>query len=370
MKPERSTTNLRTLLALLFAFALVAAACGSDGAEDTDAGASDDSSETTEAASDDDDAMEDDAMEDEESHSDDAMEDDEAMEEDAMEDDGAADDAAASGAYPVTVNDDFGEITIEAQPMRIVSMSPSATEMLFAIGAGDQVVAADSYSNFPAEAPTTDLSAFEPSIEAIAAQEPDLVILSFDTGEIASGLADIGVPTLVYGAAVSVDDVYRQIAELGIATDHIDEAAAVNAEIREGIDAVVANVDPGAEPVRVYHELDDTFYSASSNSFIGELYSLLGVENIADPADSDGFGFPQLSPEYLIEADPQVIVFTNQVGYSADDIAARPGWETMSAVANGNLVEVDADVASRWGPRIVEFLEIVSAELSKVPAGS
>ncbi len=362
MRPTKMT---KTLLAMLFAFALVAAACGSDAADDAadDAGADSAATDTTDAADDaagDDDAMED---SDEEAMEDDAS-DDEAMEDEAMEDD-----AMAEG-FPVTIAHDGGETTIEAAPSRIVSLSPTATEMLFAIGAGDQVVAADSFSNYPAEAPTTELSGFEPSLEAIAAEDPDLVVLSFDTGEIASGLADIGVPTLVFGSAFSIDDVYRQIAEFGIATGHIDEAAAVNAEIRTGIDEVVSSVELSDTPVRVYHELDDTFYSASSNSFIGALYALLGVENIADEADTDGFGFPQLSPEYLLEADPEVIIFTDQVGYSADDIAARPGWDAITAVANGNVVQVNADVASRWGPRIVEFLETVAAELTKVPASS
>lgn len=320
----RPTEMTKTLLAMLFAFALVAAACASDEAADT-ATESGESTGTTEAEAD---------------------------------------------AFPVTVTHDGGDTTIGAQPTRIVSLSPTATEMLFAIGAGDQVVAADSLSNYPAEAPTTDLSGFEPSLEAIAAEDPDLVVLSFDTGEIAAGLEEIDVPTLVFGSAFTIDDVYRQIAEFGIATGHIDEAAEVNGEIRAGIEEIVAGVEPSDTPIRIYHELDDTFFSASSNSFIGALYALLGVENIADEADTDGFGFPQLSPEYLLEADPELIIFTDQVGYSADDIAARPGWDAITAVANGNIVQVNADVASRWGPRIVEFLEIIAAELTKVPAGS
>ncbi len=341
------------LLLVLLALAMIAAACGSDDASETEAGS--DAAETEESA--DSDASEDEAMEEEE-HDDDAMEDD-AMEDDAMSED-----------FPVDINHDGGVSTVAAQPMRIVSLSPTATEMLFALGAGDQVVAADTYSNYPAEAPTTELSGFEPNLEAIAAEEPDLVVLSFDPGEIASGLDAIGVPTLVFGSAFTIDDVYRQIAELGIATGHIDEAATLNAEIMTGLDAAVAEYGDAGAGVRIYHELDDTFYSASSNGFIGVLYGLLGVENIADEADTDGFGFPQLSPEYLIEADPQVIIFTNQVGYSADDIAARPGWDTMSAVASGNVLQVDADVASRWGPRIVEFVELVGAELAAVSVNS
>lgn len=250
----------------------------------------------------------------------------------------------------------------DSDEMRIVSLSATATEMLFAIGAGDLVVAADSYSNYPNDAPTTDLSAFEPNLEAIAAEDPTLVVLSFDPGDLVAGLDQLDIDTMVLPAAATIDDVYSQIADLGIATGNEDEAAEVNAEIRAGIDEIVAAAPESDTPVRVYHELDDTFFSATSSSFIGQLYALLGVENVADAADPDNesFGFPQLSAEYLIEADPQIIVITDQVGYSVDDVAARAGWDVLSAVQNDAVVQVDADVASRWGPRIVDFLQVIS----------
>ncbi len=257
-------------------------------------------------------------------------------------------------------------------PSRIVSLSASATEMLFAIGAGDQVIAVDSTSNYPAEAPTTDLSAFEPNLEAIAAEEPDLVVFDFDPGELAAGLKGVGIETMQLPAAASLDDVYAQIADLGIATGHEDEAATLNAEMRSSIEAIVAGAETDGEPVRVYHELDDTFYSASSNSFIGQLYALFNTTNIADEADVDGYGYPQLNPEYILEADPQLIVMTNETPYTADDVAARPGWDAISAVRDGNIAVVDGDIASRWGPRLPQFLESIAAALGNVPvtAGS
>ena len=266
---------------------------------------------------------------------------------------------AGSGTFPVTVETSSGALTIGAQPERIVSMSSTATEMLFAIGAGPQVTAVDSLSNYPSDAPITDLSAFEPNLEAIAALEPDLLVLGFPNDELETGLADLGVPVLVQAPAAAVDDTYDQIAQLGEATGQLDGAAAVNAEIRAGIEAIVAEVPESSEPVRVYHEIDDTFYSASSASFIGQMYELLGYENIADPADPDGNGFPQLQVDQIIDGDPTLIVYTNAYDYGADDIAGRPGWESLTAVANDNIVEVDADLSSRWGPRIVEFLQLI-----------
>ena len=254
-------------------------------------------------------------------------------------------------------------------PASIVSLSATATEILFAIGAGDQVVAVDSFSNYPSEAPTTDLSAFEPNLEAIVAYDPDLVVISYDPGELVAGLEAVGIPTIVQFTATSLDDVYSQVADLGVATGQIDGAAEVNDQIRAGIEKAVAEAPATETPVRIYHELDDTFYSATSSTFIGQMYELLGMTNVADVMDADGsnFGYPQLSPEYLIEADPQMIVITDLVGYDADDVAARPGWTVLSAVKSGNIVQIDADIASRWGPRVVEFVEQISAALAAVP---
>jgi iron complex transport system substrate-binding protein len=271
------------------------------------------------------------------------------------------------GTFPVTVPDGVGgEVTIEARPERIVSLSATATEMLFAIGAGDQVVAVDEFSDFPAEAPTTDLSGFTPNLEAIAAYEPDLAVIAFDPGELVSGLSALGVPVLYYGPAMTLDDSYAQIEQLGAATGNLDGAVTLVGEMVAAIQEIVADLPPLAEPVRVYHELDDTFYSATSATFIGELYTLLGLANIADAADPDGssFGYPQLNPEFIIEADPELVVITDDIGYGTDDVAARPGWDTIGAVQRGNVVQVDGDLSSRWGPRVVLFLEQIAARIA------
>ena len=280
----------------------------------------------------------------------------------------ATDDAAATDE--TTGAEETADAVPADGPQRIVSLSATATEMLYAIGAGDQVIAVDSLSNFPPDAPVTDLSAFEPNLEAIAAEDPDLVVLSFDPGDIVSGLEDAGIPTLLQEPAATLDDVYAQLADLGVATGQIDGAADVVAEMRTAIDDIVAATPVGDEPIRIYHEIDGTFFSASSNSFIGQLYGLLGVSNIADEADTDGFGYPQLSPEYILEADPQLIVIPEFAGYTAADVSARPGWGVISAVQNDAVLVVNDDIASRWGPRIPQFLTIISEALVAQQVGA
>jgi len=272
------------------------------------------------------------------------------------------------GAFPVTVEGDNGSVTIEERPNAVISLSPTHTEMLFAIGAGEQVIAVDDQSNYPAEAPITDLSGFTPNLEAILAFEPDLVIISFDPGDppLSAGLAAAGVPTLLLGAAATLDDVYRQIEVLGEATGNTEGAADLNAQIQTDIAAIIEEVGGIAEGVTYYHELSSDLYSATSSTFIGQIYSLLGLVNIADPADENGFGYPQISPEFVVTADPDIIFLADAAyGVTVDSLRERPGWDGMSALENGAVVPLDADIASRWGPRIVEFLQVVAEAVEK-----
>ncbi len=248
-------------------------------------------------------------------------------------------------------------------PSRIVSLSPTATEMLYAIGAGDQVVAVDLFSNYPAEAPEGTLDGFVPDLEAIVATEPDLVVVQNLPEDVAAGLDELGITVLTQPPAVDLEGVYAQIADLGVATGQIDGAAEANADIRAGVDAVLAELPEQDTPLTVFHEIDETFYTATSNTFIGQVYAAMGMENIADTHD-DGTGYPIIDGETIIAADPDVIVYTSQAPYDAAAIAARPGWDSISAVANDRIIEVDADIASRWGPRIVEFMEAIAESVA------
>jgi len=255
------------------------------------------------------------------------------------------------------------------QPTRIVSLSPTATEMLFAIGAGDQVVAVDSNSNYPAEAPKTELSAYQPNIEAIAGYKPDLVVYSDDPGELKAGLDKLSIPALKQPAATRLEDTYAQLDQLGKTTGHVDEAGQLAATMRTEIEKIAA-ADRPERPLTYYHELDKNLYSATSKTFIGQLYDQLGMKNIADAADKQASGYPQLSAEYVVKADPDLIFLadTKCCAQSAKTVAARDGWDKLTAVRTGGVVELDDDVASRWGPRVVDFLKVVAAKVQALEA--
>lgn len=271
---------------------------------------------------------------------------------------------AATEGFPVTV----AGAELADRPERIVSLSPTSTEILFAIGAGTQVAAVDSQSNYPPEAPMTDLSAFEPSVEAIAAMEPDLVVLSWDPGDLVAGLAALGIPVIAHLDAATIDDAYTQITELGTATGNVDAANELIVTMQADIAALVDEYRVSEGGLSVYHEVDNTLYSATSQTFIGSIYSLFGLDNIADPADPDGLGFPQLSAEYILEADPDLIFYGCAVwcGTTPEAIAERPGWDGLAAVQAGALTELDDDVVSRWGPRLVEFVRLIGQSLRTV----
>ena len=275
---------------------------------------------------------------------------------------------AEAPAFPVTITSEGGTWTLESQPQRIVSLSPAATEILFAIGAGPQVVAVDNWSTYPPEAPTTDLSGFDPNIEAITAYEPDLVVIVNDANELVAGLTALDIPVLISPSPSDIDGGYAPVETLGQATGHAAGAAEVSETMRTEIAAALA--DAPEAPVRIYHELDDTHFSVSSHSFVGAVYAALGAENIADMADADGYGYPQLTEEYIIEADPELIVITDLLAYGADDVAARPGWEAVSAVRDGNILVVNADTASRWGPRLPLFVTAVVEALAEIAAAA
>ncbi len=280
----------------------------------------------------------------------------------------APESSATAEAFPVTIDTAAGPVTIEEQPDAIVSLSPTATEMLFAVGAGEQVVAVDDQSDYPPEVPTTDLSGFEPNVEAIVGYEPDLVVASSEAS--LESLADVGIPLLVQPAAVDLDDTYAQLEQVGTATGHVEEAAEEVATMKTRIDEIVATVPETSDPPTYYHELDNTYFSVTSETFIGQVYGLAGLENIADEAKKAGTGYPQLSAEYIIEANPDFVFLADSecCGQTREKVSKRPGWDQIAAIEQGAVFDVGDDVSSRWGPRVVEFLEIVvDAILEKTP---
>ena len=273
-----------------------------------------------------------------------------------------------TASYPVTV----GDLTLESQPMRIVSLSPSATEMLYAIGAGAQVVAVDDYSNYPAEAAAlgTMLSGFEPNVEAIAGFTPDLVVIAYDPSSLVEQLNALSIPVFIASAAVSIDNVYEQIEQLGVLTGHAAESLQLSSQLQTDIEAAVAGITLPAEPLSYYHELDNTLFSVTSNTFIGQVYALFGLRNIADNVEA-GNDYPQLSAEVIVSADPDLIFLadTKCCNETAGTVAARDGWGLLKAVTNNHIVELDDDVASRWGPRVIDFVVAIRDAIALVTAG-
>jgi iron complex transport system substrate-binding protein len=276
---------------------------------------------------------------------------------------------ASETVYPVTV----GDLTLDAQPMRIISLSPTATEMLYAVGAGAQVVAVDEYSNYPDEAAAlgTMLSGFEPNIEAISGFTPDLVIASYDPGTLVEQLGALNIPVFIANAATSIDNVYEQIEQIGLLTGHADTALQITAQMQSEIEAAIAGVVPPVEPISYFYELDNTLYSVTSNTFVGQIFNLFGLRNIADNVES-GNDYPQLSAEVVVSSDPDLIFLadTKCCNETAETVAARDGWGGLKAVTNNHIVELDDDVASRWGPRIVELVVAIRDAVAMVVAGS
>jgi iron complex transport system substrate-binding protein len=272
--------------------------------------------------------------------------------------------AVSTSSFPLTLTTSKGSVTITHMPSRIVSLSPSGTDDLFAVGAGKQVVAVDSYSTYPAEAPRTTLSGFTPNIEAIAGYQPDLVLTADDTSNVFEQLAKLQIPVLVEPAAVDLNDVYAQLYQIAQATGHSPQAASVVSDLQQQVKTIVQSVPRPVKPLKVYHELDQTYYTATSGTFIGQMYRLLGIQNIADQAPGSN-AYPQLSAEYIISSNPDVIVLADTVccGQSQSTVAARPGWSAISALRNNAVVPVDDSIASQWGTRIVLFLKAVAAAL-------
>ncbi len=276
----------------------------------------------------------------------------------------AADTAAKRKPFPVVLTTPTGKVTIRKQPRRIVSLSPTATESLYAIGAGRRVVAVDDLSNYPARAPRTKLSGYTPNVEAIAGYRPDLVVARTDSG-LTAALGRLGIPVLVQPEATSLALAYAQVTQLGRATGHRRRAAVTVSSMRTRIAKALRSV-PRGRPLSVYHELTTDYYSVTSRTFIGQIYRLFGLRNIADGAGGTS-DYPQLSGEYIVAASPDLIFLADSkcCGQSYATVSTRPGWSTVRAVRGRSVVRLDDDVASRWGPRVASLVQTIAATVKR-----
>jgi iron complex transport system substrate-binding protein len=279
---------------------------------------------------------------------------------------------AGGGSFPAAISTAIGVVHVKSRPTAIMSLSPTATEMLYAIGAGSQVKAVDSDSDYPPRAPRTKLDALDPNLEAIVAYKPDLVVvsnLSDNFASLAKSLASFSIPVLYLPAPAGLSGVYSQFDQLGRATGHLGQAEREDATLRSQISKIVASVPRRAQPISYYYELDQTYYSVTSSTFVGSLLALLGMKSIADTASgaASSGGYPQLSSEYIVKANPDYIILADTVCCHQDaaTVSARPGWSGLAAVKDGHIIPLNDDIASRWGPRIVDLLHTVATDISK-----
>jgi len=257
-----------------------------------------------------------------------------------------------------------------ATPSKIISLSPSATEDLFAIGAGKQVLAVDDLSNFPSTAPISKLSAFSPNVEAIAAYHPDLVIhnsTATKASDVRKQLNSLGIKVFWEISPNSIDEAYAEISALGTVTGRSSTAAVLVANMKREIAAAIAKYHR-SKSVTFFHELDNTLYSATSDTFIGKVYKSFGLTNIADAAaTADSYGYPQLTPEFLIKSNPRVIFLADgEYGESLATLTKRVGWKNITAIRKAQVISLPTDIPSRWGPRLVDFYQFVGTALAKV----
>mgnify|MGYP006268370893 CR=1 FL=1 len=280
--------------------------------------------------------------------------------------------ASAAPPFPVTVTSGGYITTIAKQPKHIVVLTPSGTEILFGIGAGRQVAAVDSLSNYPATAPKTDLSAFTPSAESIAVYKPDLVVMSVDavkSVDVRSGLIKLGIPVFMEKAPTNTNGAYAEMLLLGRVSGHVTEARALVASMKSKIANIIAKARI-TKSIRYFHELDNTLYSVTSSTFIGQVYKQIAPKaiNVADAAaTADSGGYPQLSAEYLVASNPQVILLADaQYGESISTVSGRAAFNAIDAVRNAHVVSLPADIPSRWGPRLVALYSAIAGAFARV----
>jgi iron complex transport system substrate-binding protein len=283
-------------------------------------------------------------------------------------------DTGSPGSFPVSISAANGTVRIKARPDAIVSLSPTATEMLYAIGAGGQVKAVDKYSDYPKKAPRTTLDDLSPNVEAIVSYRPDLVVVPGDSSGLTARLKTFDIPVLSLPPAATLADAYVQYDQLGLATGHVQAAKAEVSSVKSQVAQIVREAPKSNVGQTYYYELDQTYFSVTSSTFIGKVLGLLGLRNIADraPSAASSGGYPQLSAEFIVQSNPDWVFLADTIccGQTAHTVAARSGWSTMKAVQKGQVVGLNDDIASRWGPRIVDLLQTVETALKKHPGGT
>jgi len=269
--------------------------------------------------------------------------------------------ATLAQAAPITVVDDRGHtVTLIQPPQRIVSLLPSLTEAVCALGACERLVGVDRYSNWPASVvPLQGVGGgLDPNIEAIVALRPDVVLMA-TSSRAQARLESLGVKVVALEPKTYAD-VQRVLATVGQALG-VADAQRVWRVIDAGVQAAAQSVPASARGTRVYFEVNSGPYAAGPSSFIGETLARLGAGNIVPAALGP---FPKLNPEFVVRADPDLIMVGAR---SAEGLNARPGWSQMRALREGRLCRFDAaqsDVLIRPGPRMAEAARLMAACLT------
>jgi len=260
--------------------------------------------------------------------------------------------------------DDYGRtVKLSGVPDRIVSVAPTPTEILFAVGAGPQVVGVDNYSDYPAEtASLPKVGSFTLNLEAIIALDPDLIVASdLVPLQQLEALSDQGIPYILF-ADRTVEDVLKTIRLAGVVTGHVDEADDLASSLAVRVSAVTnKTLADGVSSPTVYVEYYP-LWTYGPGSFGDDLIALAGGVNIAHNASSE---YPVVDTEYVIAQNPDVIVYTSGVmsTTTAESIAARPGWTNITAVSENHIYSIDDNLLSRYGPRVIDGLEQLAAIL-------
>ena len=263
-----------------------------------------------------------------------------------------------------TIEDGLGrELTLDEPAQRVVSLAPSNTEILFAVGAGDQVIGRDEFSDYPDQAntlPSVGGGFGDYNLEAIVDLEPDLVLAAeINTPEQVRALEDLGLTVFFLSNPTSLEEMYRNLLAVATLTGHESETEKLVDELRERVTQVEKGIESAEDQPTAFYELDATDpsapWTAGSGTFINTLITMAGGANIA--SDMEG-QYLQISVEELLVRDPQVILLGDAVyGVTEESLSERPGWNNISAMVNGRIYTFDDNLVSRPGPRLVDGLE-------------
>lgn len=266
----------------------------------------------------------------------------------------------AAAAFPLTLTDDAGrEVEIAAPPQRIISLAPSNTEILYALGLQDRVVAVDQFSDYPAAAAEKPHVGgyLDPDVEGMIALDPDLMLATAaHEGTILPRLEELGIQSFIL-EPTTLDEILESIATVGTLTGEPAAASRVVCALQGRVDRVEDAV-AGAPPTRVFFEISLDLYTAGEGSYVDDLLSRAGGDNIIG---GDAGPWPQVNNEAVIAADPEVILLADhELGVTAESVAARPGWRVISAVEDGRVVALEMNTVVRPGPRVVDGLEAIA----------